>query len=268
MLDILNRFRLLAKRVKLRTRVVRDEALDAALNEVGVRELSLLLVHSSLSSCGYIKKGALKLLQQFESRCETLCLPTHTYCYTLPDGSTPVFDPQKTGSLVGAVSDCFWQAGGVFRSLHPSHSIAAKGEGSEAICTGHELAETPCGERTPYELLIQNSASVLMFGCTLNTYTLFHTTEALMTCDYLYYPEPVVMRFIGPQGLTARQMKRQDMRVPRRFAEMEDELLKIGLLRRVSLGKGKLLFIPNAKDVHSYLEGRISESPRYLLANL
>lgn len=268
MLGLRTKLKRFAKRIALRTRVVQDTALVAALDNLGVRDLSLLLVHSSLSNCGYLSMGAGGLLREIKSRCETLCLPTHTYCYGLPGEPPPVFDPNNSGSLVGAISDVFWREEGVSRSLHPSHSIAVKGIGAEEICKGHELAGSPCGERTPYEFLIKNSASVLMFGCTLNTYTLFHTTEALMGCDYLYYPEPVLMRFVGPKGVAFTEMKRQDMRVPRRFSEMEDELFQLGLLRRVVLGKGKLMFIPNSKDVHNYLASRICEYPKYLVGTI
>lgn len=268
MLGLRTRLKRFAKQIVLRTRVVQGKELETAFDSLGVKDISLLLVHSSLSNCGYLSMGARGLLRELESRCETLCLPTHTYCYGLPGELPPIFDPSKSGSLVGAISDSFWREEGVFRSLHPSHSIAVKGKGAEEICKGHEFAGSPCGERTPYEFLIENSASVLMFGCTLNTYTLFHTTEALMACDYLYYPEPVLMRFVGPQGVTATEMKRQDMRVPRRFTEMEDELLQLGLLRRVTLGKGKLIFIPNSKDVHNHLADRIREYPKYLVGTI
>ena len=43
-------------------------------------------------------------------------------------------------------------------------------------------ADTPCGVGTPYEKLVTQEFSVLMFGVTLNTYTLFRACRRCRTC--------------------------------------------------------------------------------------
>src|SRR5262245_55487975 len=40
-----------------------------------------LMVHSSLAACGRVKCGEQTLVDAVHQFCETLCLPTHSYCY-------------------------------------------------------------------------------------------------------------------------------------------------------------------------------------------
>jgi hypothetical protein len=61
-------------------------------------------------------------------------------------------------------------------------------------------------------------------------------------------------------------MLRQDMSVPRRFAEMDVELERVGLLRRTRLGWGTLLYLPSAAAVHEYIVERLQGDPFYLVA--
>src|SRR5262249_1506540 len=138
-----------------------------------------LLVHSSLSACGQIIGGADAVLRALRDWIGngTLCLPAHSYCYPRKDGSIPIFDLHSTPALTGRISDVFWRQAGVLRSNHPTHSLACSGPSAAWLCAEHELCATPCGAATPYARLVQSHCSVLMFGVTLDSYTLFHTAE-------------------------------------------------------------------------------------------
>lgn len=229
--------------------------------------VGVLFVHSSLSACGFIPGGPETVVSSLRSKCNTLVLPTHTYCYPATKKSVgPAYNPSITPSAVGAISNWFWQQPNVVRSLHPTHSLAAVGPQAREICVGHEKTDTPCGAGTPYQRLIDQRAAVLMFGCTMNTYTLFHTSEDLAQCSYLYYPEQVNLSYIDANGQTVEtKMWRQNMEYARRFTEMEEELELKKLLVSMTLREGKLLFIPSSLDVHNYLMDRLAINPRHLL---
>ena len=123
-----------------------------------------------------------------------VAMPTHTWSYPRPNAETPVYDVESTASLVGAITDFFWRQSGVTRSLHPSHSLACLGANSDRFCLDHERRETPCGEQTPYEQMATSNSSVLMFGATMDSYTLFHTAEDAAKVPYLYKPEKLVLK--------------------------------------------------------------------------
>ena len=105
-----------------------------------------------------------------------------------------------------------------------------------------------------------------MFGATLDAYTLFHTAEDAAGCPYLYFPAPWRLRALNRDGKVLEiNMRRQNMTVTRRFAEMDAELEQEGLLRRTPLGRGELLFIPSSKAVHELVVQRLREDPYYLV---
>jgi aminoglycoside 3-N-acetyltransferase len=238
-----------------------------AVNQLVDRPGPLLMMHSSLSHCGYIEGGAATVIEVAGGVGDTLCLPTHTYCYPLSRSEPPPkFDPLTTRSVVGEITNFFWQQEGVCRSVHPTHSLAARGPKAAELCRGHELCQTPCGPGTPYERLVESDAAVLMFGVTMNTYTLFHTAEDAAGCPYLYEPQPYDLVALDGEGHEhAVRMYRQDMSVRRRFAAMDRVLERAGLLRRGSLGHGELLFIPSARRVHEFMLARLAEDPFFLV---
>ena len=236
-----------------------------ALQSFGPFNADLLLVHSSLSACGSIEGGpatVISALRSWISNGTLLALPTHTWSYPDNTGVAPVYDYTSTPSLVGAITNYYWQQPGVVRSLHPSHSLAASGSGAEELCAGHELCETPCGAGTPYQRIAVGNSSVLMFGATLDAYTLFHTAEDMAQVPYLYAPEQVTLRTRGKDDvIQSIRMWRQDMTVTRRFAATVDWLSGQGLVVRRKLGLGELLFIPNAQALHETMVKTLRRDP-------
>ncbi len=230
---------------------------------------SVVLVHSSLSALGHIEAGAPTvidaLLEWVSGR--ALAMPTFTYCYPDNTGNAPIFDRGTTKSVVGAITDHFWRQPHVVRSLHPTHSLACTGPGSPELCAGHELAETPCGDGTPFRRLIAQDCSVLMFGATMASYTLFHAAEDAAEVPYLYEPRPYNLAIRQQDGtIRSVMMRRQDSSVPRRFEAMDRWLEAHRLLMRVRLGYGELLFIPHAAEAHERLVTELRRDQLFLVA--
>ena len=257
------------KRARRKLVRLNEEKILQALKSFGAFESDLLFVHSSLSACGSIEGGpgtVISALRAWISDHAALALPTHTWSYPDKTGAAPVYDYTATPSVVGAITNHYWQQPGVVRSLHPSHSLASSGPESEQLCAGHESYETPCGIGTPYHRIVEGKSSVLMFGATMDSYTLFHTAEDAAEVPYLYAPEQVTLRTKGADGVVRSiQMWRQDMGVPRRFEATVDWLSDQGLLIRRRLGLSELLFIPNARAVHDTMVKTLRRDPLFLV---
>ena len=242
--------------------------ISEALQAFGPCEAAVLMVHSSLSACGQITGGEKTVIDALRSwsKLTTLAMPTHSYCYP-DDGEPPCFDPATSPSVVGTITDCFWRQPGVIRSLHPTHSLACEGPLARELCEGHDRTLSPCGKGTPYEKLLQRKSSVLMFGATLNAYTLFHTAEDAATVPYLYERERCELALRDDNGIKWRfSMMRQDVKVTRRFAEMDTWLEQRGLLVRRKLGLGELLYLPAAGNVHQVIVEELYRDPWFLVA--
>ena len=247
-----------------------DEAkILTALQSLGSFQSGLLFVHSSLSACGSIEGGpatVVKALRSWISDGAALAMPTHTWSYPDATGVAPVYDYQTTPSVVGTITNYYWRQPGVVRSLHPSHSLACSNAVAEKLCSGHESFETPCGVGTPYHQIAQGNASVLMFGATMDSYTLFHTAEDEAQVPYLYAPEQVTLRTKDKDGsVRSIEMWRQDMSIARRFAATADWLADKQLLVRRRLGLSELLFVPSARALHETMVKTLREDPMFLV---
>jgi aminoglycoside 3-N-acetyltransferase len=248
-----------------------DEAkILQALQSCGEFKADLLFVHSSLSACGSIDGGpatVISALSKWISDGAVLALPTHTWSYPDKTGVAPVYDFAATPSVVGTITNYYWQQPGIVRSLHPSHSLAVSGPTAESLLAGHESCETPCGAGTPYLRIAEGNSSVLMFGATLDSYTLYHTAEDAAEVPYLYAPEQVTLRSKGRDGIVrAIRMWRQDMSVARRFEATVDWASDEGLLVRRKLGLSELLYIPSARALHEAVVSKMRQDPLFLVA--
>ena len=257
------------KRARRKLVRLNETKIREALDSLGAFNADLLLVHSSLSACGSIEGGpetVISALRSWITDRAALALPTHTWSYPDATGVAPVYDFRSTPSVVGTITNYYWRQPGVVRSQHPSHSLAISGPGAEDLCRDHELRETPCGAGTPYLQIAEGNSSVLMFGATMDSYTLYHTAEDSAGVPYLYMPEQVTLRTLGAENVVKSvQMWRQDMSVARRFEATADWLVEQGLLVRRKLGLGELLFIPSARALHERVVEEMRRDPLFLV---
>ena len=257
------------KRARRKLVRLNEAKIREALDSCGAFKADLLLVHSSLSACGSIDGGpatVISALRSWMTDRASLALPTHTWSYPDATGVAPVYDFNATPSVVGTITNHYWRQPGVVRSQHPSHSLAVSGPGAEELCRDHELRETPCGAGTPYLQIAEGNSSVLMFGATMDSYTLYHTAEDSAEVPYLYMPEQVTLRTLSTDNVVREvPMWRQDMSVPRRFEATADWLVEQGLLVRRKLGLGELLFVPSARALHERVVEEMRRDPLFLV---
>jgi aminoglycoside 3-N-acetyltransferase len=249
---------------RLRTPIRADEMRSAFDHLIGKAET--LLVHTSLSSCGRFTAGPGDVLLGLSEFCDTLMLPTHTYCYPMaPNEAGSLFDREITPSKTGLLTEIFRKQTGTTRSIHATHSLAASGALAEQVCRDHHRHNTPCGADTPYSHLVQRKASVLLFGVTFHSYTLFHTAEDASGSEYAYEQGTLDrLRVVDERGEPCDCWSRRQSRTPRRFAEAGVMLERMGLVRRITLGSGVLLFVPDCSRVHDFLVERLRKCPDFL----
>lgn len=170
---------------------------DELLN-LGVKDGDILLVHSSLSSMGWVCGGAqavIMALQQVISTDGTLVMPSHSGANSDPAEwenppvpkawiqhiyeNMPAFDINLTPTRgMGQIAELFRSLPEVFRSNHPQVSFAAWGKFANDIINNHQL--TPqLGMGTPLGKMYNLNAKVLLLGVGYGSCTCFHLAEAL-----------------------------------------------------------------------------------------
>ncbi len=65
----------------------------------------------------------------------------------------------------------------MFRSLHPTHSVAAIGKDAEGFTEGEEYNDSPCSRKGCHGKLYDRKAKILFLGCNLNRNTFLHGVE-------------------------------------------------------------------------------------------
>ncbi|MDN5200222.1 AAC(3) family N-acetyltransferase [Fulvivirgaceae bacterium BMA10] len=163
---------------------------------LGLNSNMTLMVHSSLSSIGWVVGGACTVvdaLLNVVSDKGTLVMPAATpQCedpavwkdVVIPDkwlaevrDNLPVFDPEITPTQMGAIAECFRTWPGSLRSNHPIGSVCARGPLAQKITAEHPM--TFCeGAGTPFEKLYDLDSWVLLLGVGFNRCTMLHYAES------------------------------------------------------------------------------------------
>lgn len=166
------------------------------LTRLGVKPGMILLVHSSLSSLGWVNGGSVAVIQALMDVLipdGTLIMPTHTGDLSdpalwenppVPESwwpiireTMPAYDPATTPTRgVGRIPECFRKFPGVLRSSHPAMSFIALGPHAEGITSNHAL-DFPLGEKTPLAQIYALDGWVLLLGVGFENNTSFHLAE-------------------------------------------------------------------------------------------
>ncbi|WP_440007623.1 aminoglycoside N(3)-acetyltransferase [Halomicrococcus sp. SG-WS-1] len=166
------------------------------LRDLGVRSGDTVLVHSSLSSIGWVAVGppaVVDALMEVLTPDGTLVMPTHSTQYSdptdwrnppVPDDwvdeittERPPFRPAVTPTRsMGAIPECFRTYPEVLRSRHPIYSFAAWGADAAFVVDDHEY-DHGLGEASPLARLYDRDGTVLMLGTGYDTNTSFHLAE-------------------------------------------------------------------------------------------
>jgi aminoglycoside 3-N-acetyltransferase len=194
----LNRWRnRLFRRVSAK-RLARD------LRRLGLADGDLVCVHSSLSGVGYLVRGAdtvIEALLAVVGERGTVMMPTFsgadsTYRYV--KSGPPPFDPERAPVTTGALADRFRHWPGVRRSLHPTHSVAARGPLADELLRGHEQSDTPFGDETPYARVERLGGKVLLLNSNANS--LLHRIQEEMDWPNHYRRERFELQVVAPEG--------------------------------------------------------------------
>jgi len=165
------------------------------LRKLGVKRGDLLLVHSAVAGCGYIKGGAktvIVALREAVGPEGTLLFPAFTRPYVNLGGPCREwdfrpYDPQDpaqiwTGTLPKTVLKKYPD---VRRSRHLSHSWCGFGPLAEECLVRHDPADPPCSLNSPPGIAMEHGAKILHFGSTPASTTFLHFVETVCNVPFL-----------------------------------------------------------------------------------
>ncbi|NEB01454.1 AAC(3) family N-acetyltransferase [Streptomyces sp. SID13726] len=233
------------------------------LRELGVRSGETLLVHSSLSSLGWVCGGPVAVVQGLLDALApdgTLVVPTQTGDLSDPElwsdppvpeewwapirTAMPAYDPLVTPSRgVGVLPETVRTWPGALRSAHPQTSFAAVGARAAEVVDGH-ATDCRLGERSPLARLEALHARVLLLGAGWHTCTSFHLAE---------YRVPTPLVRVGRPGLTGWEVVTEVSITSDRFDELGYDFERDRPVVRGKVGAADVRLFPVA-DAVAYAE--------------
>lgn len=181
---------------KMSKKLVIKSDIIKALEEVGVKKGQNIMVHTSLSSIGYIPGGARDVIEALIETVGsegTIMMPTQSWRNLDPETGVhwevdkdlwdivreniPAYDKKLTPTnTMGAVAEMFRLWDGAIRSDHPARSVAALGKNAEYLTKDHDLSNI-FGEGSPVGKLYELDGYVLLIGVGYDKNTSLHLAD-------------------------------------------------------------------------------------------
>lgn len=175
---------------------VTKSSLIKDFTELGIKKGMNLIVHSSLSSIGWVCGGAQSVIMALEEVLQedgTLVMPSHScnlsdpshwgfpqvpesWWNTIKD-EMPAFDKDLTPTCaMGVIAETFRKQNGVVRSSHPSCSFAAWGKNKDYIIQDNHY-DFAQNDESPIGRLNELDGYVLLLGVDYDKNTSLHLAE-------------------------------------------------------------------------------------------
>lgn len=183
-------------RIKMERKIVLKQDILAALAEVGVGVGQTVMVHTSLSSLGFVCGGAqtvIEALLESVGTEGTIMMPTQSWKNLDPTTGVHWEEPEEWWQMIrdnwpaynkditptntmGAVAEMFRKWPGTLRSDHPARSVAANGKYARYLTEGHDLSNI-FGEGSPIGKLYELDGYVLLLGVGYDKNTSLHLAD-------------------------------------------------------------------------------------------
>lgn len=177
-------------------KLVTPDDIKSALKKAGVRKGQAIMVHTSLSSLGYVCGGAQSVIEALLESVGgegTIMMPTQSWknldpatgvYWQEPEAWWPVireyipaYDKGITPTnTMGAVAEMFRQWPGTLRSDHPARSVAAWGRYAKYLTENHDLSDI-FGDSSPVGRLYALDGFVLLAGVGYDKNTSLHLAD-------------------------------------------------------------------------------------------
>lgn len=208
------------------------------LMDLGLKPGDIVLVHASMKALGTARtpEEIIEDISQVLGEEGTLLFPALTYENV--NQEQPVFDSERTKPCVGLLPRTFWKMQGVERSVHPTHSVCARGRLAHTLTVGHAMDDAAVGPHSPFMLLPIYDGKLLFIGDVLHACTMMHGVEDIVMPPYI---RPIKTQFTV-NGQKREYTVNDDYGWGSEFQRIE-ELLEEPDIRRGMLGKGPTTLI-------------------------
>ena len=249
--------------------VLNEQSLIKGFREVGLKPGDSVLVHSSLSSFGYVEGGALAVINSLLKVVEDeglIIVPTLTGKEEDSPKNPPKFDVRLTPCWTGKIPEIFRGLPQAKRSLHPTHSVAAIGNRRDDLINGHETGKSPCDKKSPYYKNAIWDGYVMLIGVDQESNTTIHCIEEIANVPYHLQSEETSMYITDylNKKVLVRNRLHDWHKPPTNFNKLEPVFEHYNIIKKITIGKSIIRLI-KAKDMLNIGVDKLSSEPLFLL---
>lgn len=220
--------------------VTRDR-LRADLRRLGLAPGDAAVVHSSLSSLGWVEGGAdavIDALLDAVGEEGTLLVPTFTSGAT----DTEPFVRVRTPSRTGAVTEAVRRRPASARSRHPTHSVTALGRDAADLVVDHSYAES-LGVDSPLHRAVERGAKILLLGVDHTSNSAVHVAEKQVGLPFKGRPKSVLTH---EEGNDVARVQVSRVGCSQGFGVVGEAADREGLVARGRVGEADAQLLPGA----------------------
>lgn len=244
-------------------------ALWPILQRFRVPRDGVLVVHSAIGLLSRQGFRAEAMIEAFLDHLSggNLFMPTMTWrTVTL---AHPVWDEMETPSHTGVLTEIFRTRYATARSIHPTHSAAGWGPAAPLLLSRHHVDTTPVSGNSPYGLMRDYDAYVLMIGVGLECCTAIHLPEETVNAEFYVRPpeEAELYQCHDRHGVIHAVRTRRHPRLDRDFPQFSRPLAERGLLESGDI-QGCPYTIVALRDLLRYVFAALIQNPQATLRQL
>lgn len=226
--------------------------IKSQLEKMGILPTDTVLIHTSFKKVGPVEGGPDGLIDAFSEYLSDglFIVPTHTWANV--NSKNPVYIVKETVPCIGAVPCAAAKREDGIRSLHPTHSVWAKGKNAEEFVRGEERAQTPTPVGGVWSRLSKVGAKILLLGVGNDKNTFIHSIDELVDTPDRLQSTPWNVTIIDHDGNLIIHPQRGHATshtndVSQYFPNFEKALIKLGALSFGRLGEAEVRIVDAAK---------------------
>ncbi|WMC94309.1 AAC(3) family N-acetyltransferase [Kineothrix sp. MB12-C1] len=237
-----------------------------SLDRIGVDRAGTLMVQLSCKAIGEVEGRGDTVLDALMEYMESGLLVLAAHTWDNVDVKNPVMDVLYTPSCVGFLTERFRKRPGVYRSLHPTHSLSAYGKDAKEFIAGEEKISTPCGEGGAYHRLWQRNAQILLIGVNFTRNTYIHGVEEWDGAEGSISDQKTDLYVINEEGrrIYTPQYRHCSALGSEVFSKLEPQAVQEGILTLGRFGDATTRLM-RAVSLREMIAPLLQEDTRYLM---
>jgi aminoglycoside 3-N-acetyltransferase len=240
-----------------------------AFADLGITRGDCILIHSDISVFGklasynreYLFSSLINELKNAVTEEGTIIMPVFSYSFC----ENKVFEPERTKSKVGVLTEYFRNQQDVVRTRHPIFSFAIWGKNKESYLS---ISKDSFNQDSVFGKFHRNQGKILFLGAPFQSCTFIHYVEQMHGVPYRYIKKfPGVIKSINSEYADEYTYFVRDLNVDKNeldLSKLERYLIQKSVMKSMFIGTGRVLII-NSEQLYTETWDSLNNDIEFLL---